>query len=255
MNSCPLIPADWQLPASLRIRLGQGPGRQRVMEADEHLLLVLHDLPKPHQPERIGQLFWREPSGIWHSTIPGAGPAGLDEHLKTFARTIDQLTEAVEASRTSEACFKVLGRLSPLARSTRNMYTALQNARKACNDDPQLLEWRDQAYTLTRRVELLQSDAQTALDYEIARQAELQAEASHQMAASAHRLNILAAFFFPLATLSAVLDTNTLHLLPGISQRTSLVVMLVVGLLLGSGLTYLVTRPAPRPGKPADRGA
>lgn len=44
MNSCPLIPADWELPTVLRIRLGHGPGRQRVLEADDHLLLVLHEI-------------------------------------------------------------------------------------------------------------------------------------------------------------------------------------------------------------------
>ena len=48
MNSCPLIPADWELPAVLRIRVGHGPGRQRILEAEDHLLLLLHDVPKHH---------------------------------------------------------------------------------------------------------------------------------------------------------------------------------------------------------------
>ena len=252
MNSCPLIPADWDLPTVLRIRLGHGPGRQRALEADEHLLLVLHDVPKRHQTTRVGQLFWRQPNGNWHSSIPGAGPAGVEQHLQTFAKEIDRLMEEVEEARSSKAFFNILGQLSPLARSTRNMYTALQDARKLCQQDQQLIDWRDTAYDLSRGVELLQNDAQTALNFEIAHQAEIQAEASHQMATSAHRLNVLAAFFFPLATLLAVLGANLRNVLPEISPRSALAVMLIIGALLGSGLTYLVTRQAERPGQRRD---
>ncbi len=249
MSSCPLFPADWDLPAVLRIRLGFGPGRQRVLDAEGHLLLVLHEVPRPHQLERKGQLFWRQPDGDWHSSIPGAGPEGVEHHLQTYAGAIDRLTEEVESACTSEACFKILGELSPLARAARNMYDALQEARKLRTDDHELLEWRNKAYDLSRRVELLQNDAKTSLDFEVAHQAEILADSGHQMATSAHRLNVLAAFFFPLATLAAVLGVNLQNVLPGISHHAALVIMLVLGLLLGCGLTYLVTRPAKRPNK------
>ena len=79
----------------------------------------------------------------------------------------------------------------------------------------------------------MQNDAKISLDFEVARQAELQAEASHQMATSAHRLNVLAAFFFPLATLSAVLGANLQNVFTGISPKSALGVMLIVGLILG----------------------
>ena len=253
MNSCPLFPSDWDLPTVLRIRLGHGPGRQRALDADDHLLLVLHDVPKPHHLERKGQLFWRQPDGDWLCSIPGAGPTGVEQHLQTYADAIDRLTEEVDEACTSEACFKILGELSPLARASRNMYTALQEARKLRTDDHELLEWRNKAYDLSRRVELLQTDTKTTLDFEVARQAEILADSGHQMATSAHRLNVLAAFFFPLATLAAVLGTNLQNLFPSISATASLVMMLIVGLILGSGLTYLVTRPAKRPSKQTER--
>ena len=253
MNSCPLFPSDWDLPILLRVRLGHGPGRQRAMDADGHLLLVLHEVPMSHQLERKGQLFWRQPDGDWLCSIPGAGPAGVEQHLQTYADAIDRLGEEVESACTSEACFKVLGELSPLARSARNMYAALQEARKLQTDDRELLEWRNKAYDLSRRVEQLQADAKTTLDFEVARQAEILADSGHQMATSAHRLNVLAAFFFPLATLAAVLGANLQNVLPGVSHRASLVIVLFIGLLLGSGLTYLVTRPAKRPGKQVGR--
>ena len=55
------------------------------------------------------------------------------------------------------------------------------------------------------------SDARNALQFATARKAEEQAAASHQMALSAHRLNILAAFFFPIAALTAIFGTNLTH--------------------------------------------
>ena len=244
MKSCPLIPSDWDLPTVLRIRLGHGPGRQRVLEAEGHLLIVLHEIPKHHQFERIGRLFWRDPEGTWRTSIPGAGAAGLDQHLKEYTQAFERLHDAVEDARSSEECFQVLGQLSPIVRTTRNMYATLQDARKLQTDDQELLNWRDTAYELSRRAELMKSDAETALNFDIAHQSEIQAKASHQMAASAHRLNILAAFFFPLATLSAVLGTNLQNLFPDMTARSALGLMLLIGLVLGSGLTYLVTRPA-----------
>ena len=101
---------------------------------------------------------------------------------------------------------------------------------------------------------MLQGGAKVALDFEVARQSELQSETSHQMAASAHRLNVLAAFFFPLATVSAVLGANLQNVLPGVTHRAALVMVSIIGLALGGGLTYLITRPATRPGK-QDRDA
>lgn len=249
MKTCPLIPADWELPTVLRIRLGHGPGRQRVLEAEGHLLILLHEIPKHHSYERVGRLFWRTPDGTWKSSIPGAGSTGLEQHLDEYAKAFDRMHEAVEDAHNSETCFRVLGQLSPIVRTTRNMYSTLQEARKLQADDQDLLNWRDMAYELSRRAELLKGDAETELNFEIAHQAELQAESSHQMAASAHRLNVLAAFFFPLATLSSVLGANVLHVFPNMSATAALILMLLVGLVLGSGLTYLITLPAKRPSK------
>lgn len=250
MDNCPLIPADWEIPDLLRFRLGFGPGRQRTLESEDQLLLILHELPKPHQRQRIGKVFWRQPNGTWHSAGSEKGPEGLDQHLEIFETEIDKLETGLEAAEDSAGYFRILGALTPLSRSTHNMYEALQEARKLHPEDQQLLNWRDTAYGLVRQVDLLQSDAQASLDCEIARQAEVQAEASHQMAASAHRLNVLAAFFFPIVTLSAVFGVGLQH---GVEVWSSsarpwgLVAMLVLGIMLGIALTAIITRPAQRP--------
>jgi len=250
MDSCPLIPADWDMPDVLRFRLGYGPGRQRAIDSDGHLLLILHEVPKPHDRQRIGQLFWREPDGTWHSAASEDGPKGLERHLKVFESAIDKLSDDLEPAVDSAGYFRILAALGPLGRSTRNMYAALQDARKLYRDDQQLLNWRDTAYDLVRQVELLQDDAQAALNFEIARQTEVQAEASHQMAASAHRLNVLAAFFFPVVTLSAVFGVGLSHGIEVWKSPTGpwgLVAMLMLGVGMGIILTCVITRPAARP--------
>ena len=76
-----LIPSDWDMPAVFRRRLGDRVGRQRVMIADGHLLLVLHRLPTADEHERRGRLFWRHPDGKWHSPNAIDGAQALAAHL------------------------------------------------------------------------------------------------------------------------------------------------------------------------------
>ena len=41
------IPHSWQVPASISARIAEVPGTQRCLEADGHLVLILHKLPTP----------------------------------------------------------------------------------------------------------------------------------------------------------------------------------------------------------------
>ena len=76
-----ILPAAWDVPQRFRDRLGQQPGRQRAMLADEHLLLVLHAPPKPGDVGRVGRYFWRKPDGTWTSNELGIGPGAMHRHL------------------------------------------------------------------------------------------------------------------------------------------------------------------------------
>ena len=67
------------------------------------------------------------------------------------------------------------------------------------------------------------------------------------MATSAHRLNILAGFFFPIATLSAVFGVNLVH---GYEQKPGpgpFLTLVAAGLLAGFCLTMFLQRPAAKP--------
>jgi hypothetical protein len=245
-----LLPADWDIPPKLRDRLGEIAGRQRVLAEDGHLLLVLHAAPAPDEIERRGRFFWRDPSGQWRAAPASQRIATLEDHVTEYAHAIEQLEQAEDAATQARDYFELLDRLAPLARATRNMYGTLQQAREIAADAHELIVLRDQGSDLQRRVELLHEDARNGLEFAIAWQAEQQAETSYRMSVAAHRLNLLVAFFFPIATLMAIFGTNLKTGLESWNESNGplpLIAVLLAGLLCGVVLTGFVTRPIRRP--------
>ena len=71
------------------------------------------------------------------------------------------------------------------------------------------------------------------------------------MAVAAHRLKMLVAFFFPIATLTALFDANFRHGLEEwdrVNAPLPLIVLISAGLLCGALLTGFIARPARRSG-------
>jgi hypothetical protein len=245
-----LVPGDWEIPAKIRGRLGTSAGRQRILLEDGHLVLVLHAPPTADETERRGRFFWRDPGGNWRVAPKGEGVANLDQHLNEYEAAIEQLEQKEDTARGARDYFELLDRASPLVRAARNMYEALQQAREKVSDDRRIIVARDLAYDITRRADLLHEDAKNGLDFAVAWQAEQQAESTYQMAVSTHRLNLLVAFFFPIATLMAVFGANLRHGLEGWDElRSPLPLLAVIGAGLMSGilLTAFVTKPTARP--------
>ena len=112
-------------------------------------------------------------------------------------------------------------------------------------DARDVINFRDQTYEIERASELMHADSKNALDFMIARRAEEQAKLSHQMGVSSHRLNVLVAFFFPIATLSSVFGTNLLHGYETKHAPTLFVAMLATGLVSGLILKAIITRKPP----------
>ena len=106
------------------------------------------------------------------------------------------------------------------------MHEALQTGREAVADDRALISCRNQAGTIERGADLVYEDAQHGLQYAIAKQAEQQAKASH-------RLNVLAAFFLPIATFAAVFGMNIHHGLEHFGSPWIFWLLLLAGLVLG----------------------
>jgi len=245
-----LLPADWLLPEALATRLGTAAGRQRAMAADGHLLLVLHEPPVAGVSERAGRLFWRGPSGEWLSKTPGDGLSALKRHVAEFAERLDELEKQWQKAGSAEDYFLLLRAVAPFHRTVRNLHTALQQARELVPDDRDLINLRDQVGEIERGTELLHADAKNGLDYTVAHQAERQGVRTYHMAVAAHRLNLLAATFFPIATLSAVYNAVfgliLAHGDQGWSSPALFWSLMCVGLVCGFVLARAISRePVP----------
>jgi len=228
-----LLPRVWDVPQVFRDRLGSRVGRQRVMVADGHLLLVLHVPPGPDQTERLGRFLWRKPDGTWMSNDLGSGSHVVGKHLDQFAKTIQDCDAQEEQATTAEDYFAVLEHLAPTLRTAKNLHAVLQEARQACPDDRDLINFRDRAYEIERTAELLQTETKRSWDLLMARKADEQAKAGRRMAASAHRLNQLAAFFFPIAALSGILGVNLTHGLEALAPPQPFLAFVAIGLISG----------------------
>lgn len=241
-----LIPASWEVPAIFRNRLGSQVGRQRAMVADGHLLLILHSPPEPEEHERHGRLFWRSPDGTWKVNCPDPTIKSLHSHLKNYRDRIEKLEEQEGAASSADDYFQVISDLLPVHRAARNMHSAIQTARQEISDAKDIINFRDEAYEIERASDLLNADAKNELDFIVVQRAEKQAQVSYDMGVSSHRLNLLVAFFFPIATLSSIFGTNLAH---GLEERDApwlFLLMILTGLLFGLILTIAITRkPTP----------
>jgi hypothetical protein len=245
-----LIPPDWRVPGPITARLGDTVGRQRAMTADGHLLLVLHEPPVAGVPERTGRLFWRDPQGEWKSKGLGDGPQSLKRHVAEFAEQLEEFEKRWQTARTAEDYYLLLRTIAPLHRTLRNLHATLQQARELVPEDRDLINLRDQVGEIERGIELLHGDAKNGLDFTVARQAEQQAERTYDMAVSAYRLNLLAAVFFPVATLStvygAVFGMILAHGDQGWSTPALFWLLLGLGLMCGFVLARIIARkPVP----------
>jgi Mg2+ and Co2+ transporter CorA len=226
--------------------LGDAAGRQRAMAAEGHLLLVLHAPPTPGVAERTGRLFWRDPEGTWRSNALGEGLQALKRHVAEFAERVEELEQHWQTAATAEEYYTLLRALAPLHRTARNLHATLQQAREMVPSDRDLINLRDQVGEIERAIELLYGDAKNGMDFTIAHQAEQQAKRTYDMAVATYRLNVLAAAFFPVATLSTIFGMNLAHGLEAWSTPAHFWGILALGLVCGLVLTRVIAcKPAP----------
>lgn len=233
MGNSRLIPGTWEVPQEFHDRLGERPGRQRVMLAAGHLLFVLHEPPGPDESVRRPRLFWREPNGTWHNTGKSHGVAAFKGHLEEFERAIDRFDQLEDRAARSRDFLTILEATGPLKRSIANLHQVLEEARRMIPADRDLINLRDQAYDLSRTAELLYDATRNALDTARTRQAEEQAASSSAMAIAAHRLNLMVAVFFPLATLAAIFGMELPNGLDSVPAPWAFLGVCGVGLVLG----------------------
>ena len=236
-----ILPKTWEIPDSIRVRLGREAGPQRAIFEEDHLLVILHQAPEPHELARKAAIFWRQPSGEWRSTLGGAGLAEMSKTVKAYEGKLESLEAAEHHAATAQAYYEVLERLAPLVRAGRGLHKALQQAREFVKADREILNFRDAAAAVERTAELLLQDAQFGLNFTVAKQAEAQAATAKSMASTSHRLNLLAALFLPLTALASVFGME-IH--PGIADTPlAFLVICLTGVIIGVGLSFLINRP------------
>ena len=136
----------------------------------------------------------------------------------------------------AEEYFSLLEAIAPMRLATQNLQTALQTAREGVPEDRDIIDLRDWAYDIERTLKLLQENAKNALDYKIAQRAEQQAQLSVESVETGHRLNILAAMFFPLTAISCLFGINVVS---GFENTT---LMTFWAIVLGSVVLGLIVR-------------
>lgn len=234
-----IIPKLWTtIPEAIRNRVGREPGPQRAMLEEEHLLIILHQIPGPDDASRRPALFWRQPDGTWKSNPDSGGVLGLQNHLNGFATRLDELDKAEHIAQTATEYHKVLEAIAPVLRSSRGLHRALQQAREFVKVDRELINLRDMAASIERNAELLLQDAQFGLNFTVAKQAEAQAQSAQRMANTSHRLNVLAALFLPLSTLAGLFSMTMRGPLEDRIENFWLVA--VIGIVVGLVMSTLV---------------
>lgn len=235
------LPKSWDIPEAIRNRLGRGAGPQRSMLEEGHLLVIVHRMPGPDERERVPVFFHRSPEGNWRGSESKAqGPTAMTEFLTAYENRIHQLEDAETKASSATDYHLLLETTAPVLRASRGLHRAMQEARDMVKNDRELINFRDKAAGIERSAELLMQDAQFGLNYTAARQSEAQAESSAQMAASAHRLNILAALFLPLTALCSVFGMD-IH--SGLENRPDYFWGIIgAGIMLGLMVSVLVAR-------------
>jgi len=232
--------SSWSIPSELRDRLGIEAGPQRAMREEGHLIIVLHEIPCANERKRRAALFWRHPTGEWRNTLDDGGIETLQALLGKYDTRLQQLDE--DEATAVKACdyHAVLEALTPLLRAVRGLHRAMQQARDLIKSDRDLLNLRDKAAELERTAELLMQDAQFGLNFTAAKQAESQALSAQKMAATAHRINLLAALFLPLTALASVFGMEIHN---GFEDSTgAFIAIVLVGCLAGAGLSMALAK-------------
>lgn len=243
------VPDQWELPDQIVARLGiHTAGRQRAICEDGHLVLVLHQPPGPDRSQRRAAYFWRNAEGQWKCSERGKGIQVLRDHLLKYRQVEERLEEKYESAQRAQDYFRLLEDLVPLHRSARNQAAALQAARDGVSGDRELIEIRDESGEVERALEILYIDTKNALEFDTAKAAEEQNRIGEQTARAGHRLNVMAALFFPLTAVASVFGMN----MPlGVEEASLRTAWMVVGAAVGVGgmMLYWITGSGDRNGR------
>lgn len=200
---------SWNLPPELEARLSYDSwGPQRTITEADHLLIVLHQPPTPNQRDREHIIFLRTPDGTLLCNGQPNGAEMLAKLMEDYRAVYQSCEEQYEETNDAKSILTLMERLNPLNRASTNLLATMESAREVHKRDRTLIGARDEANEISRAFDLLVIDAKNALDYQAAKSAEDQAAQATEMADAQHKLNILAAFTFPVMALATLFGMN-----------------------------------------------
>lgn len=245
----------WQLPDAIERRLGrESYGAQRAIHERDHLLLILHEPPQSAGGVRNHAVFLRTPDGAWAFQGHANGEQALRRLLDAYQERLTQGLAAYDRADDAAALFALIERVRPVARAAGNLQAALQAAREAVKGDAEMITARDRSVDIHRGLELLLADAQLALNFRLAQQAEAQTRAALANHRAQEKLNTLAAWTLPLMTVAGVFGMNLRHGWEAMAVWVFWAV-LAVGMLLGWWVKAWVQRSPPPERKKAQAPA
>ncbi|MDP6447268.1 MAG: CorA family divalent cation transporter [Pirellulaceae bacterium] len=230
------IPHNWNVPDSIRQRVADIAGAQRALEADGHLLLILHKLPDAESAQRDLRMFWRSAEGEWASNDFGPGVKSLQRHIGEYNDRVNALEDDEHRADSADEYFQIRREITPIHRAAKNMSESLSLAYQMFSDDRGLLGCRNFAAGVERTAELLKDDATYGLEFSMAKQAEAQALAGH-------RQNLITSIFFPILTFAAIFGMNLDH---GLEHKPIWLfwILVMIGVSIGFMMKTLVFRAA-----------
>lgn len=178
------------------------------MEGASELLLVLHEVPQPGIAERAALLFWKQRNRQWVDASGRQGLVGVQELLDRFERTIDSHEKVIGEADTAVEIFAILRHASPLARTSRNLKTALQQCLEMEPEDHTVRGLSDRAREIERAAELLYADSQMVWEFWRAKRSENLLGMFHRLSKIAFRLCLLEGIFLPVVALGGLTAMN-----------------------------------------------
>ena len=193
------------LPERWRHRVGETVGRQRMLEEEGQLLLILHEVPGDAEKDWF---FWIDETKQWFSAPEEGGLTHLKQLLNRYEEVVDSLEARVKTADSVEDFYSILREEAPIGRSLKQVRLIAARTRKICKKHRPLLEIRSIAEELDHDLTLVQDEARLGMEAVAAESAENQRIMSEKQARHGLRLNLLAAFYLPLMVLASLMGMN-----------------------------------------------
>ena len=200
---------NWELPQAIEDRLGVYTyGNQRTIFEENHLLIILHDLPKFQKKETEPQIFLVKPDlSFWYNGYEN-GKFGMNALLESYKKIYDELDEKASEAKTAKDFFVILEKLLPLTRKVKLLAKTLQTAREQVPNFSDMIAFRDWGAELQQGFDVLLADCKLSLDFRVAQQTEQQVIDTNASIKAQNKLNLMASFTFPIMAVSTIFGMN-----------------------------------------------